>query len=119
MHKSNVLRRPPKKTRSGERVAAGVTSIPRPVAQPVIQKYIPGSVLSGEGLLRLKQILGDPTASPPVCPIIPVSKSTWWLGVRTGRFPKPVKYLGANTTAWRARDIKALVEKGELVGASE
>jgi predicted DNA-binding transcriptional regulator AlpA len=42
---------------------------------------------------------------------IPVSKSTWWLGVKTGRFPKPVK-LGPRITAWRAEDIRTLIRDG-------
>lgn len=67
--------------------------------------------LPAEGYARLRQIIGDPTATPPVPPIIPVSRSTWWAGVRSGRFPKPVK-LGPRTTVWRVSDIRALIEKG-------
>jgi len=52
------------------------------------------------GFLRLPQILE----------IIPVSKSAWWQGCKDGRFPKPVK-LGPKTTAWRAEDIAALIER--------
>lgn len=51
------------------------------------------------GFLRLPQVLA----------LIPISKSVWWEGCKTGRFPKPVK-LGPRTTAWRAEDIAALVE---------
>jgi len=40
--------------------------------------------LPATGLLRLRQVLA------PEGPI-PVSKSTWWAGVKDGRFPKPVK----------------------------
>jgi prophage regulatory protein len=54
------------------------------------------------GLVRLKQIIA------PRGPI-PVSKSTWWAGVKDGRFPKPVK-LGPRTTAWRVEDIRALFD---------
>ena len=61
------------------------------------------------GYLRIWQIIGNKKANPPIVPIIPVGKSTWWEGVRDGRFPKPCK-LGAKTTAWRVEDIKALVE---------
>ena len=43
------------------------------------------------GYLRLPQIVGNPKAEPPVPAIIPVSKSTWWQGVKEGRYPKPVK----------------------------
>lgn len=50
------------------------------------------------GFLRLPQILA----------IIPISKSAWWEGCRTGRFPKPIK-LCPRTTVWRAEDIAAFI----------
>jgi prophage regulatory protein len=56
------------------------------------------------GLGRLPDIL------KPQGPI-PVSRSTWWQGVKEGRFPKPVK-LGPRTTAWRWADIRNLSERG-------
>lgn len=46
---------------------------------------------------------------PAVLAVIPVGKSTWWEGVKNGRFPKPVK-LGIRTTAWRVEDIKTLID---------
>jgi len=52
------------------------------------------------GYLRLPQILA----------VIPISKSTWWAGVRSGRYPQPSRALGARITAWRAEDIRALIE---------
>lgn len=55
------------------------------------------------GFLRLRAIVA------PNGPI-PVGKSTWWQGVRAGRFPRPVK-LGPKTTAWRVEDIRALIER--------
>ena len=61
------------------------------------------------GLLRLKHIIGDPKAEPPIPPLIPVSASTWWAGVASGRFPKPLK-IGARATAWRAADVLAVIE---------
>ncbi|MDL2209465.1 AlpA family phage regulatory protein [Desulfovibrio sp. OttesenSCG-928-O18] len=51
------------------------------------------------GLLRLPQVLA----------LIPVGKSSWWRGCKTGRYPKPVK-LGPRTTVWRAEDIAALMQ---------
>ena len=59
-------------------------------------------------LLRLKQILGDPKADPPVLPIIPISKSSWWDGINKGKYPKPIK-LSENTTVWREDDIRELI----------
>ena len=58
------------------------------------------------GFLRLRSILAP--AGP-----IPVSKSTWWAGVKDGRFPKPVK-LGSRITVWRVEDIRALLDRGAL-----
>lgn len=60
------------------------------------------------GFLRLPQIIGNPKAQPPIPPIIPVKKTCWWEGVKSGRFPQPVK-LGPRVTAWRVEDIRALI----------
>lgn len=51
------------------------------------------------GFLRLPQILQ----------IFPISRSAWWAGCKTGRYPKPVK-LGPRTTVWRAEDITAFAQ---------
>lgn len=70
------------------------------------------------GFLRLKQIIGDPgkpEADPPIPltpPIIPVSRSTWWQGVKNGRYPAPVR-LSTRTTAWRVEDIRALIDRAD------
>lgn len=45
----------------------------------------------------------------PILKVFPVSKSTWWQGVKDGRYPKPVK-LGPKMTAWRVEDIRALID---------
>jgi len=58
------------------------------------------------GLMRLSEILA------PNGPI-PVSKSTWWAGVKDGRYPSPVK-LGPRITAWRKADIDALIDSGAV-----
>lgn len=52
------------------------------------------------GFLRLHQVLQ----------FIPVGKSTWWAGVKSGRYPKPVKHLGPRITAWRVEDIRQLIQ---------
>jgi predicted DNA-binding transcriptional regulator AlpA len=52
------------------------------------------------GFVRLPQVLTH----------IPVSRSTWWAGVKSGKYPAPIK-LGENTTAWKAEDIHALIAK--------
>ena len=57
-------------------------------------------LLPETGFVRLSTILK----------IIPISKSTWWAGVKSGRFPKSVK-LGHRITAWRAEDISNLISQ--------
>ena len=64
------------------------------------------NTLPESGFLRLRQIIGDET-NPA---IVPLSRSSWLQGVREGRFPRPIK-LGKRTTAWRVRDIRALIEE--------
>jgi prophage regulatory protein len=44
---------------------------------------------------------------PQVLERIPVSKSTWWAGVRKGIFPKAIK-LSARVTVWLEADIDNL-----------
>lgn len=68
--------------------------------------------LPSNGFLRLSQIVGKPATNddPGVAPIYPVSRSTWWAGVRSGRYPRPVK-LGERITAWRVEDIRTLIEQ--------
>lgn len=56
--------------------------------------------LPNEGLLRIKQVLK----------FIPVSRSSWWAGVKSNRYPQPVK-LSPRVTVWRVSDIRALIEK--------
>lgn len=61
------------------------------------------------GFLRLHQILGNPKAKPPIPAIIPVSKSTWYAGVKSGRYPQPVK-LSERVSAWPVGPIRELTE---------
>ena len=50
-----------------------------------------------ENFLRLKQVLE----------IIPVSRATWYAGVKSGRYPAQVK-LGLRAAAWKRSDIDKL-----------
>jgi predicted DNA-binding transcriptional regulator AlpA len=61
--------------------------------------------LEKSGYLRIDQILK----------LIPIGKSTWWAGVKSGRFPPGYK-AGPNTTMWKASDIEALLTKFENEG---
>ena len=68
-----------------------------------------GEALPRAGLARIEQIIGDRKAQPPIAPLVPVSKSTWWSGVRTGRFPPAIK-VTPGVSAWRWEDIQTLLE---------
>ena len=50
------------------------------------------------GFVRLSQVLS----------VIPIGKTCWWEGVKSGRFPKPIK-LTERCTAWKAEDIRELI----------
>jgi predicted DNA-binding transcriptional regulator AlpA len=58
-----------------------------------------GGNVPTQGFIRLPQVLA----------VFPVSRSTWWAGVKTGRFPAPVR-LGPRTVAWKVSEILALIE---------
>jgi prophage regulatory protein len=65
------------------------------------------------GFLRLWQIVGNKKTNIPA--LIPISRTSFLNGVKSGKYPKPVK-LGERTTAWRVEDIKALI--AEMGGAA-
>jgi predicted DNA-binding transcriptional regulator AlpA len=64
-------------------------------------RYVPAS-LPETGFVRLPAILA----------LIPISRSSWWAGIKAGRFPRPAK-LGSRISAWRAEDIRALIQNPE------
>lgn len=68
--------------------------------------------LPATGFVRLSDIVGRPAKKDDsgIAPIIPVCASTWWAGVKSGRYPQPTRALGARITAWRVEDIRALIE---------
>jgi prophage regulatory protein len=53
---------------------------------------------SQEALIRLPQVLSR----------FPVSRSTWYSGVKRGLYPKPIK-AGPRTAMWRAADVDRLI----------
>lgn len=57
---------------------------------------------------RLKEIIGDRKSGIP--PIIPVSRASWYAGIRAGKYPASIQ-LSERSVAWRESDIKALYDK--------
>lgn len=56
--------------------------------------------LPAQGFVRLAIVLA----------LIPMSKSSWFAGIKAGTLPAPVK-LGPRMAAYRVEDIKALIER--------
>ena len=56
--------------------------------------------LPQEGFVRLPQVLH----------VLGIGKTTFWEGIKTGRFPAPVK-LGPRTTVWKVEDIRSLISR--------
>lgn len=81
------------------------------------------------GFLTLSQIIGQEAVTekqaeanriqgkgpkrprPAIPAIVPVKKSCWWAGVKSGRFPEPVKIGDGRGTFWRVEDILNLIER--------
>ncbi len=60
------------------------------------------------GFIRLDQIIGNQNRG--ICGLIPVGRTTWYQGIKDGRYPKPV-HLSERCVAWRAEDINALIKQ--------
>ena len=56
--------------------------------------------LPNEGFVRL----------PVVLKVLSIGKTTWWCGIRDGKFPKPAM-MGKRTARWNVKDIRAIIEK--------
>lgn len=61
--------------------------------------------LPQEGFVRLPQVLH----------VLGIGKTTFWEGIKTGRFPAPVK-LGPRTAVWRVEDIRNLISRISVGG---
>lgn len=68
------------------------------------------STIPDTGFLRLWQIVG--CMRRRVEPIIPISRTSWFNGCKSGKYPAPIK-LGERTTVWRAEDIRRLIEQAQ------
>lgn len=84
------------KPKSGE-TAIPITTDPSAKKSPTTSKR-------KQVLYRVNEIAG-PNG------LFPISKSSWWAGVKTGLYPQPVR-MGERITAWRAEDLEQLAQYG-------
>jgi len=89
------------------------------------------NILPAEGYIRLPQIIGQPEVTveqaysnktttsektthhhkrprPGIPPIIPLSKTAWYAGIKSGKYPPPT-HLG-RTSVWDVRLIRAVLD---------
>jgi prophage regulatory protein len=90
----HAIRRPKHKMPS---VTAGTDKAECP---PQFRQPVEPIGLPSEGYVRL----------PTVLRVFPVGRSSWWAGIKTGRYPQPRK-LSERCTAWDVRDIRRLLAK--------
>lgn len=76
------------------RKAQNTAPLPRATAQPTVNLATPPAPAA---LWKLPEVLRH----------FPVSRATWYAGIKDGRFPQPIK-LGPRAVAWRSADILAL-----------
>ena len=71
----------------------------------------PSNKLPETGFLKIQQILGD--RKRDIAPLIPVGKTTWYGGIKSGIYPAPVRLGGENSrsVAWRVEDIRELIKR--------
>lgn len=68
------------------------------------QKYT-----SPDYFLRLRDIIGDRSTTPPIPALIPISRSTWWIWVARGFAPQP-RRIG-RITMWQASEVEAFIQQ--------
>jgi predicted DNA-binding transcriptional regulator AlpA len=72
-----------------------------------------GATLPQTGFLRIHHIIGD--AKKGIIGIFPVSRSSWYEGIKAGKYPPPVNLGGGRSVAWKVEDIRALLDSQNRV----
>lgn len=67
---------------------------------PAIVQSSPAPILPETGFLRLADVLK----------LVPVCKTAWYNGIRSGDFPQPVA-LGKRARGYRVEDVRALIDR--------
>ena len=67
---------------------------------------IQNSQLPVTGFVRVWQIVGSKSKNIPA--LLPIGRTTFLDGVKSGRFPKPIR-LGVRIVAWRVEDIREVI----------
>jgi prophage regulatory protein len=58
-----------------------------------------------EAIIRVRQLLGNAKAVPPIPGFLPISRSTLYAWMRAGRFPGPT-FRSGGVMGWRMGDVR-------------
>ena len=69
------------------------------------------SRLSAEGYVRIWGVIGRRATKgcAAIPAMIPISRATWYAGVKSGLFPRPIKH--GRIAMWRLEDIRVVVNE--------
>ena len=67
------------------------------------------STLPDKGYVRLEQIIGNRRKG--IVGVIPISRATWYAGIKDGRFPPPEKRFGKRISVWNVKVIQELIDE--------
>ncbi len=70
-----------------------------------VAQAIASGLVRGDGRPKYKHLPSLPR--PAITPLFPVSKTSWWMGIKEGKYPSPIRLGG--TSVWRVEDIRALI----------
>jgi len=59
-------------------------------------------------ILELREIIGGGSSDPTSKGLFPVSRSTWYRGIRNGIYPRPIR-LSPRRVGWHRFQIEALI----------
>ena len=87
--------------RQPKTTAAPASKVPAPAGA----YYIPD-----DAIVRVKQLLGAPSAVPPVPALVPVARSTLYAWMTAGTFPRPT-FRSGSVMGWRMADVREWLAK--------
>ena len=101
-----ICKTPPLKPPVGNVSGDPGTVLPKFQTSPKSKK----DFMNNDSFLRLPNIIGNKKARPPIPALIPVSKTTWWAGIKSGIYPPAIK-LSPRVCVWKASEIQALINQ--------
>ena len=70
--------------------------------------------MTPDARVKLPQIIGDATTSPPTAGLFPISKSQFYSLIRRGEMPAPSKpFPGCRDSYWRLGDVLEAIQRLE------